>query len=128
MLKKRILLVDDEIELVKLVQARLQHSGYEILTAYEGAECLKLAEEEKIDLILLDILMPKMDGYETLRRIRSNPKTAKIPVIMLTAKSQMEDVARAIGLGAQEYIVKPFDYKTMLEKIKKAIIDSSNKK
>lgn len=118
---KRILVVDDEKELVKAIQIRLTASNYEVLVAYDGVEGLEKAQKEKPDLILLDILMPNMDGFETLAKLRENDQTKSIPVLMLTAKSQLEDVTKAHSLGALDYIVKPFDYISMLTKIRKAL-------
>lgn len=121
MSKKRILIMDDDADLVRIVEARLKSAGYEVLSAGGGAECLEKAQKEMPDIILLDILMPEMDGQEVLRKLRSGGRAANIPVIMLTAKDQVEDVTKSIRYGAQDYIVKPFDYRVMLEKIKKVI-------
>ena len=121
MIKKKILVVDDEPELVKAVQIRLTRAGYEVLSAYDGQEGLEKAKKETPDLILLDISMPEINGYQALQRLKGESQTKSIPVIMITANSQLEDVARAINLGAEEYIVKPFDYIAMLGKIKKAL-------
>lgn len=121
MTRKRILVVDDETELAYAIQIRLKQAGYEVLTAYDGVEGLEKALKENPDLILLDILMPGMDGYQMLRKLKENNQTKSIPVIMLTAKSQLEDVTQATNLGVEDYIVKPFDYLAMLGKIKKAL-------
>lgn len=121
MTRKRILIVDDETELAYAIQIRLKQAGYEVLTAYDGFEGLEKARKENPDLILLDILMPGMDGYQMLRKLKENNQTKSIPVIMLTAKSQLEDVTQATNLGVEDYIVKPFDYLAMLGKIKKAL-------
>jgi len=122
MSKKRILVIDDENELAKAIQIRLSVSGYEVLTACDGVEGLEKAKKEKPDLILLDVSMPKMDGFKTLEKLKQNSQIKFIPVIMLTAKSQLDDVTKATDLGAEDYIVKPFDYITVLDKIKKAIV------
>lgn len=121
MAKKRILVVDDEAELIKAIQIRLTASGYEVLNACDGPEGLKLAQKEKPDLILLDVLMPNMDGFQTLEKLKEDNQTKPIPVIMLTAKSQLEDVTKATNLGAEDYVVKPFDHIAMLGKIKKTL-------
>ncbi|MCK4519550.1 MAG: response regulator [Candidatus Omnitrophica bacterium] len=120
-MKKRILIVDDEQELVKALQIRLGAAGYEVIVAYDGKKGLEKAQEGKPNLILLDILMPEMDGFETLEKLKQDRQTKTIPVIILTAKSQLEDVTRTTNLGAENYIVKPFDYIAMMEKIKKAL-------
>lgn len=121
MVKKRILIVDDEPELVKAMQIRLKVAGYEVITAGDGPEGLEKAKKERPDIVLLDLLMPKMDGFQTLERLKQDRETKSIPVIMLTAKSQMTDVHKTADLGAEDYIVKPFDYMAMLGKIKKAL-------
>ena len=121
MAKKRILIVEDEQELVKALQVRLGAAGYEVIVAYDGKEGLEKAQEGKPDLILLDILMPQMDGFETLEKLKQDSQTKAIPVIILTAKSQFEDVTKTTNLGAEDYIVKPFDYIAMLGKIKRVL-------
>lgn len=117
----KILIVDDEPELVKAIEIRLKQANYEVLTAYDGLEGLEKAKKEKPDLILLDILMPNIDGYQTLSKLKEDGITKDVPVIMLTSKSQVNDVAEAIGLGAVDYIVKPFEPRILLEKIKKEL-------
>ncbi|MFH1504226.1 MAG: response regulator [Candidatus Omnitrophota bacterium] len=121
MAKQKILVVDDEYQLVDMVQMRLEANNYEVITAYDGKEGLEKARKEKPGLILLDILMPEMDGYQALEKLREDITTKLIPVIMFTAKGQLEDISKAAGLGIEDYIVKPFDYRVMLEKIKKAL-------
>jgi DNA-binding response OmpR family regulator len=106
---QRILAVDDEENIVRLLQIRLQALGYEVAPAYDGESALRQIMECPPDLILLDVLMPKVDGFEVLRRLKANPETAPIPVIMLTARGQFEDLRRGYGDGAEWYINKPFD-------------------
>ncbi len=103
----KILLVDDDPKAVKLMGYILHKEGYEILPALSGKEALELLEREKADLVILDIMMPEMDGYEVCRRIRANPATARIPVIMLTAKAMPEDKIAGYEAGADHYITKP---------------------
>lgn len=114
---KKILLVDDEAELVEMIKMRLEASGYVVLTAYNGKQALEKVQEAP-DLILLDILMPEMDGIEVAIKLKSSDKTKSIPIVMLTAKSQMEDLTKAADIGVTDYIVKPFDPQIMLKKIK----------
>jgi len=121
MIKKRILVVEDEQELIKAVQIRLKYSGYEVLSACNGREGLEVVRKEKPDLILLDVMMPEMDGLEMLANLKSSPDIKHIPVIMLTAKAQSDDVSQADKLGAFDYVVKPFTSQILLEKIRKAI-------
>lgn len=103
----KILLVDDDPKAVKLMGYILHKEGYEIAPALSGKEALELLSREKIDLVILDIMMPEMDGYEVCHRIRANPATAKIPVIMLTAKAMPEDRIAGYEAGADHYITKP---------------------
>ena len=118
---KKILVVDDDPHIVKLVESRLKANRYDVITAKNGIESLEKANKEKPDLIILDILMPEMDGYQTLRELKESAETKSIPVIMFTAKGQSEDVEKSYELGASDYIVKPFTPVTLLEKIHKAL-------
>jgi len=120
-MSKKILVVDDEPNIVKMVANRLKVSGYGVITATDGVEGLKKAQEAKPDVILLDILMPKMDGFHTLKKLKENIITKNIPVVMFTAKGQGEDVEKAAELGAVDYIVKPFTPLILFDKIKKAL-------
>lgn len=116
---KRILIIDDEPHIVKTIKDRLEFAGYTVITAYDGEEGLKKVNEEKPDLILLDILMPKMDGYNFLRALKLDENIKDIPVIILTAKAQMKELF--VPEGILNYITKPFDQKELLEKISKAL-------
>lgn len=118
----KILLVDDEPEIVKMVKFRLEANGYEVVVAYDGATCLAKAEVNRPDVILLDLVMPVMDGYEACRRLKEMPQTKDIPVILFTAsyaKSTVEDKVKE--LGAFDYIMKPFDPEELLKKISQAL-------
>ncbi len=119
--KKRILIVDDEIELVKAIEIILKQAGYEVLTAYNGQVALEKAHKAKPDLVLLDIMMPGIDGIEVLRRLREGTDTTYIPVIMLTCKGDSESIIGAHDLEIVDYIIKPFDSKKLLNLIKKYI-------
>ena len=105
---KKILVVDDERPIVRLVQVNLEHAGYEVVAAYDGKEALEKVEQEKPDLIILDVMMPQMDGFEVMQKLQANPKTRDIPVIMLTAKAQDADVFRGWQSGVTLYLTKPF--------------------
>jgi len=111
----RILVVDDEKTLVKGMKFNLENEGYEVECAYDGAAALELAREGRFDLIILDVMMPEMDGYETCREIR---KQGAIPVIFLTAKGETFDKVLGLELGADDYIVKPFDNKELVARVK----------
>lgn len=123
---KRILVVDDEPGQVMVISKFLKHNGYEVITANDGLECLTKAENELPDLILLDNVMPNMDGQTTLAKLKDSKKTEGIPVIMVTALSSEENIASAQKGGAVEYVVKPFDYTVLLEKIAKALKSKRN--
>lgn len=116
--KARILIADDAVDVVELLRKRLRHEGYETIEAYDGEECLARARECTPDLIILDIMMPKLDGYEVCRQLRSHRKTAYIPVLMLTAKGEVESKVRGLDAGAQDYVAKPFNYAELSARIK----------
>lgn len=105
---KRILVCDDDALLIDLLEYRLASRGYEIIIARDGSEALARLTESTPDAIILDAMMPVIDGYEVLRRIRETEALAAIPVIMLTARKQERDILEALELGANDYIVKPF--------------------
>jgi two-component system alkaline phosphatase synthesis response regulator PhoP/two-component system response regulator VicR len=117
--KKKILAVDDEKHIVRLVQVNLERAGYEVVTAFDGVEALKKVEEESPHLIVLDVMMPQMDGFETLKHLKANPKTRDIPVIMLTAKAQDADVFRGWQSGVDCYLTKPFSPLELLTFVKR---------
>ena len=109
MAQRRILAVDDERHIVRLIQVNLERAGYQVSTAFDGFDALKKVEADKPDLIVLDVMMPKMDGFEVLKRLQANPETRSIPVIMLTAKAQDADVFRGWSSGVSAYLTKPFN-------------------
>ncbi len=121
MFERKILVVDDEKDLVEMLVFRLEACGYKAIFAYDGKSALEKAEKEKPDLIILDITMPIMDGFEVLRRLQSNAKTKDTPVIMLTCKGESKAIFRAQGLGAADYVIKPFDSSELLKIIKRYI-------
>ena len=104
----KILVVDDEPPIVRLMEFILARQGHEMLVAVNGEEAVEKIRTHKPDLILLDIMMPRIDGYEVARRIRANPETAALPIIMLSAKAQEEDIRKGVEVGVDEYITKPF--------------------
>jgi len=116
--KKRILIVDDKPELRKALAIRLEASNYQVLTASDGEEALKKVREERPDLIILDIMLPKMDGFKVCRLFKFDPQYKNIPVIMLTVKAQREDKLMGMETGADEYITKPFNAEELLAKVK----------
>jgi DNA-binding response OmpR family regulator len=104
---EKILIVDDDLETLRLVGLMLQRQGYEISTASNGELGLEKAWAEKPDLILLDIMMPGMDGYEVTRQLRGNPITLSTPILMFTAKTQLDDKVVGFDVGADDYLTKP---------------------
>lgn len=114
---KRILIVDDTKDILLVVARRLKSWGYESLIADSGEEGLRLAEEQLPDLILLDIMMPRMKGRDVCVQLKSNPKTAQIPVIFLTALGLADHIKAGMDLGADDYIVKPFEPAELKERI-----------
>ena len=106
--KKTIMVVDDNPDIVTIVKTILEGKGYTVQCAYNGQEVFTLLQEQRPDLIVLDIMLPQMDGLEVLTRLKGAPETSSIPVILLTAKVQYEDVLGGYKLGADYYITKPF--------------------
>lgn len=115
--RKRILVVDDEIYIVHILEFTLTMEGYEVLTAADGEEAMRRLEQDRPDLVVLDIMMPKLDGYEVLRRIRADEEFRQVPVILLSAKGRPIDRETGLEIGADDYIVKPFSPRRLLEKI-----------
>ena len=111
---KRILIVDDEPHIVKMLQARLEFQEYEVLVATDGQDGLDKVRSEKPDLIILDISLPKLNGYEVCQALRADEKHKDIPVVMLTASGQALDIMQGMKDGADAYIVKPFDSEALL--------------
>ena len=120
-MKPRILVVDDEPEAVDLLEYNLKQSGYTVSTAGDGAEALKKARSQPPDLIVLDVMLPEMDGFEICKTLRLDGATAKIPVIMLTAKAAEIDRVLGLELGADDYLTKPFSTRELLLRIKKIL-------
>ena len=118
---KKILIVDDKLEVVELVKATLEGEDYQVIDASDGREALEKIGKEKPNLVLLDIIMPKIDGFEVLDKVKKNPKTKDTPVIMLTARGQKLDKDKGRRLGAQDYIVKPFSPSHLLHKIEEVL-------
>lgn len=103
-----VLVADDDEDIRMLVRFRLERSGYDVVSARDGAEALELAVRHRPDLAVLDLMMPKVDGYEVTRRLRDLEVTRRMPIVMLTARAQETDVARGFEAGADDYIRKPF--------------------
>ena len=115
---KKILVVDDEVDLVKTIQFSLEVEGYTVLVSNDGEDALSQARKENPDLILLDIMLPKLDGYKVCRLLKFDERYKHIPILMMTAKTQEKDKVLGRETGADEYITKPFDMDELMEKIK----------
>ena len=116
--RTRILAVDDEQTILDIICRRLQPEGYEVITAGDGDEALKVALEWQPDLAILDVIMPKMDGLELCRRMRENPKLAALPVVFLTSRESIEDRILGFEAGADDYLPKPFDLRELSLRIR----------
>lgn len=116
---KKILAVDDEKHIVRLVQINLQKEGYDVVTATNGREAIEAVDEHKPDLIVMDVMMPEMDGFAALQKLKENRATANIPVIMLTAKAQDADVFKGWQSGADLYLTKPFNPQELITFVKR---------
>ena len=120
MAKKTILVVDDEPPIVQVVGDLLKQQGYKVMEATSGKETLEILKKSKPDLILLDIMMPGMDGWDVVEKIKSNKNLEKIPIVFLTAK--IDPISRSMGsLASTDYITKPFDNKDLIRRVKNII-------
>ncbi len=119
----KILVVDDEPDLLSTVEYRLKFAECDVVTACNGQEGLEKAAAEKPDLILLDTNMPVMNGHQMLERLRADPNLKGIPVIMLTARCEPQDIAAASSLGISDYVTKPFDFTQLMDKVRAALSD-----
>ena len=115
---KKILVVDDEVDLVETIRFPLEMEGFHVLVSYNGEDALNQARKENPDLILLDIMLPKLDGYKVCRLLKFDERYKHIPILMLTAKTQVKDKQTGMETGADEYITKPFDIDQLMEKVK----------
>jgi DNA-binding response OmpR family regulator len=118
---KKILIVDDEEGIIKIVRMYLEHHHYEVITASDGQEGLEKAKTEKPDLIVLDLMLPKINGYKVCGLLKKDTKYAKTPIVLFTAKAQEKDVKLGKEVGADAYITKPFEPEVLLSKIKELI-------
>src|SRR6202012_6044379 len=117
----RVLVVDDILSNVKLLEAKLTAEYFEVVTAFNGLEALQKVEECDPDIILLDVMMPGMDGFEVARRIKSNPKTAHVPVVMVTALDQPSDRVAGLDAGADDFLTKPVDDSALFARVRSLV-------
>lgn len=118
MTKETILIVDDEEDIIELIKYNLKNEGYSILTAEAGEQAIKIAKQARPDLIVLDLMLPGMDGLEVTRYLRSNDQTRDLPIVILTAKGEESDIITGLELGANDYISKPFSPKVLTARIR----------
>ncbi|HXX32914.1 MAG TPA: response regulator [Thermodesulfobacteriota bacterium] len=124
--QKKILIVDDERDIVKALMIRLQRAGYEVVTAFDGAQAVFVAHKEKPDLIILDIRMPAGNGFGVAEKLKHSASTFSIPVIFLTGGPERDSEEKAVTLGARFYIKKPYDPEELLDAIKRALEKDSD--
>ena len=125
MSKKRILLVDDEQDMVYAVKMQLETANFDVITAVDGQQALDKARREKPDLIILDVMLPKIDGYKVCRILKFDEKYKKIPIILFTARVQKSDEQLGFSVGADAYITKPFEPQVFLNKIAELLKEKS---
>ena len=125
---KRILVVDDEARVVAVIQKRLESAGFEVITAMDGTEALMKARSEKPDLILLDLILPKLNGYQVCSILKRDSTYKQIPILMLTARSQENDVDEWMRVGADAYMIKPFKGEMLLWQIEQLLAKAEEKK
>ena len=118
MTQKKILIVEDEPDILDTMKFRLESEGYEVVTAVDGMEALYKGREEAPDLIILDIILPKMDGFQVCRDLKGDPKYHQIPIIVVSAKAQAVDQVEGMRCGADEYMTKPFDSDELVKMVK----------
>ncbi len=121
-MKMKILIVEDNPDMVDMIQMTLDHRGYDSITAKNGKEAVDMAASQLPDLILMDIMLPNMDGLEAARLIRQNPKTHSIPILAVTAKAFPEDREECLQYGCNDYLAKPFTPKELVSRIEKLLV------
>ena len=121
--KKRVLVVDDHPQVVELIKMRLESAGYEVLPAYDGYEGLVKARQQQPDLIILDVMLPKMNGYKVSRLLKFDRRYRHIPIVMLTSRAKQSDAEIGYRTGADEYLFKPYDPKELLALVRKYTAD-----
>jgi len=124
-MSQTILVAEDQEHIRSLITYKLRHSGYTVVTAVDGLEAIKKAEETNPDLILLDVMMPLLTGFEVLARLKQHEKLKTVPVLMVTAQSQEEEVIKGLELGADDYITKPFSPNELVARVKTVLLRHS---
>ncbi len=121
MKKDKILVVDDEEDILELVRYNLARDGFAVICASSGEEALKLASSDSVDLVILDLMLPGIDGLQVARRLKENPSTKDTPIVMLTAKGEEADIVTGLELGADDYVTKPFSPRILIARVKAVI-------
>lgn len=124
--KKKILAVDDESDVLLIIKTALMAEGFDVVTAANGPDALALAEEHEPDLVVLDMMMPGMTGFEVLAELRLQPANREVPIIMLTGVSDKSKIRQALDAGIDYYIVKPFEFHDLISKVRLAIADAES--
>jgi CheY-like chemotaxis protein len=117
--RKRVLICDDDPVILRLLQVNLEIEGYDVISAHHGEEAVQLALSERPDLVVLDIMMPRMDGYEACHQIKSHDATRDIPIVFLSAKAQQSDIDMGTSFGVTQYLTKPFDPTELLQVVER---------
>jgi two-component system, OmpR family, alkaline phosphatase synthesis response regulator PhoP len=121
MAKEQILVVDDEEDILELVRFNLSQAGYEVLCAGSGEKALKILRSKSVDLMVLDLMLPGIDGFSVAERVKNDPRVQHVPIVMLTAKGSETDVVAGLELGAEDYITKPFSPRVLVARIQKVL-------
>ncbi|MDQ4142496.1 MAG: response regulator [Actinomycetota bacterium] len=118
---KRVLICDDDPVILRLIQVNLELEGFEVLLAHDGANAIEIATAEHPDLVVLDIMMPRLDGYQTCERLKAEASTKDIPVVFLSAKAQESDIEKGRKYGVADYLTKPFDPDDLVEVVQRLL-------
>ena len=121
MVKKKLLIVDDEPDILQLLEKRFKKNNFDVLTADNGQKCLDIASQEQPDLIILDIIMPFLDGYEVIEKLRTNLKTKQIPIIMHSVKKESRSIFKSLDLGSIDYVINPASFDDLLKVVNRYV-------
>lgn len=116
---RRILVVDDEPEILEVIESRLEANGYDVVTATDGVQAAERLKQARPELIILDIMMPRVDGFKVLEVLKAHPQTSEIPIIMLTSKGETSNILKAQEMKAADYLIKPFKPEELLKVVKR---------
>ncbi len=125
-MSKKVLIVDDEQDMVFGLRMMFEANNFEVMVAFDGQEALNIARQSRPDIMILDLMLPKVDGYRVCRMLKFDEKYRKIPIVMLTARTSAEEMKTGMDVGADEYIVKPFDQQVLMDKVKALLKQSGS--